>query len=105
MGFTFHLLMFFKVRIGILRKPQNYEISTVLLSTVDTVKSKVEVSQNFVAFSEYMNFITVGRLLLNTNDHHWQHSGETIYYSDNANLTKGSRNHKTFLVFLCMLLH
>ena len=33
-----------------------YEISTLLLSTVHTDKSKVEISQNFVAFSEYMNF-------------------------------------------------
>ena len=33
-----------------------YEISTLLLSKVHTDKSKVEISQNFVAFSEYMNF-------------------------------------------------
>ena len=32
------------------------EISTLLLTTVHTVKSKVEILQNFVAFSEYMNF-------------------------------------------------
>ena len=32
------------------------EISTLLLSYVVPVKSKVEISQNFVAFSEYMNF-------------------------------------------------
>ena len=32
------------------------KISTVDLSYVVTVKSKVEISQNFVAFSEYMNF-------------------------------------------------
>ena len=32
------------------------EISTVDLSHVVTVKSTVEISQNFVAFSEYMNF-------------------------------------------------
>ena len=31
------------------------EISTVDLSYVVTVKSTVEISQNFVAFSEYMN--------------------------------------------------
>ena len=34
------------------------EIFTSLLTTVHTVKSKVKISQNFVAFSEYMNFIT-----------------------------------------------
>ena len=32
------------------------EISTVDLSCVVTVKSTVEISQNFQAFSEYMNF-------------------------------------------------
>ena len=32
------------------------EISTVDLSYVVPVKSTVEISQNFVAFSEYMNF-------------------------------------------------
>jgi hypothetical protein len=32
------------------------EISTLLLSYVVPVKSKLEISQNFVAFSEYMNF-------------------------------------------------
>ena len=32
------------------------EISTSLLSYVVPVKSKVEISQNFMAFSEYMNF-------------------------------------------------
>ena len=35
------------------------EISTVDLSYVVTVKSSVEISQNFVAFSEYMNFNSV----------------------------------------------
>ena len=33
------------------------KISTVDLSYVVPVKSTVEISQNFVAFSEYMNFI------------------------------------------------
>ena len=32
------------------------EISTVDLSYVESVKSTVEISQHFVAFSEYMNF-------------------------------------------------
>ena len=34
-----------------------WEISTVDLSYVVPVKSTVEISQNFVAFSEYMNFM------------------------------------------------
>ena len=32
------------------------KISTLLLSTVHTDKSKVEILKHFVAFSEYMNF-------------------------------------------------
>ena len=40
------------------------EISTIDLSYAVTVKSTVEILQNFVAFSEYMNFnITVGPLI------------------------------------------
>ena len=35
------------------------EISTVDLSYVLPVKSMVEISQNYVAFSEYMNFKTL----------------------------------------------
>ena len=42
------------------------EFSTVDLSYVIMVKSKVEILQNFVAFSEYINFMVgfVGLLLL-----------------------------------------
>ena len=35
------------------------KISTLLLSYVVSVESKVEISQNFVAFSEYINFISL----------------------------------------------
>ena len=38
------------------------KISTVDLSYVVSVKSTVEISQNFVAFSEYMNFNSSFRL-------------------------------------------
>ena len=34
-----------------------FEIFTLLLTVCTVVKSKVKISQNFVAFSEYMNFI------------------------------------------------
>ena len=33
-----------------------YEISIIYMSYVVPVKSKVEILQNFLAFSEYMNF-------------------------------------------------
>ena len=35
------------------------EIFTLLLTAVHTVKSKVKILQNFVAFLEYMNFNTI----------------------------------------------
>ena len=46
-----------KVKFIYSEKATNFcEISTVDLSYVVTVKSTVEISQSFVAFSEYMNF-------------------------------------------------
>ena len=36
-----------------------FKIFTLLLSYVVPVKSKVKISQNFVAFSEYMNFMKI----------------------------------------------
>ena len=36
-----------------------YEIFTLLLFYEASVKSKVKISQNFVVFSEYMNFINL----------------------------------------------
>ena len=33
------------------------EIFTLLLTVCTVVKSKVKISQNFVSFSEYMNFV------------------------------------------------
>ena len=38
------------------------EISTLLLTGTTQDKSKVEISQNFVAFSEYMNFKKISLL-------------------------------------------
>ena len=38
------------------------EIFPLLLTTVHTVKSKEKISQNFVAFSEYMNFKYFGSI-------------------------------------------
>ena len=47
---------------------KNCEIYTVdLLSYVLPVKYTVEISQNFVAFSEYMNFINLTLLVVNDN--------------------------------------
>ena len=40
------------------------KIFNLLLSYVVPVKSKVEISQNFVAFSEYMNFNKLSRISL-----------------------------------------
>ena len=49
------------------------EISTLLVSNVVPVESKVEISQNFVAFSEYMNFTKAEKCL--------RSSCPNIYYS------------------------
>ena len=40
-----------------------WEIFPLLLTTVHTVKSKGKISQNFVAFSEYMNFNNMNFIL------------------------------------------
>ena len=53
-----------------------WEISTLLLSYVVPVKSKVEISQNFVASSEYMNFISIQ--FLHTYIH-WNSFTHNIY--------------------------
>ena len=51
------LLIFCVVKFIYFEKATNFcEISTVDLSYVVTVKFTVEISENFVAFSEYMNF-------------------------------------------------
>ena len=45
------------------------EISTLLLSYVVSASQKVEISQNIVAFSEYMNFkLQICYLLISTYD-------------------------------------
>ena len=67
------------------------EIFTLLLSYVVPVKSKVNILQNFVAFSEYMNFIS-----LNLNDN----------YTINSMPIPGSYRHilsaYTFIRFLSL---
>ena len=45
------------------------EISTLLLSYLLPVKSKVQISQNFVVFLEYVNFITLWHSTFYQNDH------------------------------------
>ena len=53
------LLNFFKsvIKFVYSKKTTKFcKISTLPLSTVHSDKNKVEISQNFVAFSEYMNF-------------------------------------------------
>ena len=56
-GSKLHMEFLFCVKFVHSEKTTKFcKISTLLLSTVHTEKSKVEISQNFVAFSEYMNF-------------------------------------------------
>ena len=55
--FCFHPLYIFELKFVYSEKATKFfEIFTLLLSYVVRVKSRVKISQNFVAFSEYMNF-------------------------------------------------
>ena len=50
-------MFLFFIKVHVFWERQKFcEIFTLLLSYVALVKSKVKISQNFVAFSEYMNF-------------------------------------------------
>ena len=54
------LFDYFDVKFIHSEKATNFcEIFTLLLTVCTVVKSKVKVSQNFVAFSEYMNFTNI----------------------------------------------
>ena len=54
-----HFTAFYLVKFIYSEKATKFcEIFTLLFSYVVPVKSKVKILQNFVAFSEYMNFIT-----------------------------------------------
>ena len=76
------------------------EISTVEFSYVVTVKSMMEISQNFVAFSEYMNFKfndlnchhIVIRVLVQNFGSFWDASCQTL-----SNLVFFSKNNKQVL--------
>ena len=67
----FHNLLYMYIKFIYSEKATKFcEISTVDLSYVVTVKSTMEISQNFVAFSEYMNFNWLELLWVQTGD--WQ---------------------------------
>ena len=50
------ILTSYHIKVHILKATKFCEIFTLLLTVCTVVKSKVKISQNFVAFSEYMNF-------------------------------------------------
>ena len=53
-----HFIYFLKIKFIYSEKATKFsEIFPLLLTVCTVVKSKVMISQNFVAFSEYMNFI------------------------------------------------
>ena len=78
------------------------------LSYVVQVKSTVEISQNFVAFSEYMNFKKSGNLLWWVPGGFPQSSGETprSLFVDNLAIyiLKTSNLSDTFLEFIIIAL-
>ena len=62
--FSTNVVLFFSLKFMYSEKTTKFcKISTLLLSYVVPVKSKVEISQNFLTFSEYMNFITDRQIL------------------------------------------
>ena len=65
-------------------KAENFcEIFPLLLTTVHTVKSKGKISQNFVVFSEYMNFVKKETIITYTvcNAHHNSTAYSIIWFS------------------------
>ena len=68
------------------------EIFTLLLSYVVPVKNKVDISQNFVAFSEYMNFNTANR-----NVHLIAGSNSRLTYLPKCLQS----SHKTIITIVC----
>ena len=62
-----------KVHIYSEKATQFCEISTLLLTGTTQDKSKVEISQNFAAFSEYRNFTALGTLLPIDSGHRATH--------------------------------
>ena len=61
------------------------EISTVDLSYVVTVKSTMEISQNFVAFSEYMNFKNDGEKWSRKKKFEFPCAPSDHFYAKNSN--------------------
>ena len=66
-----------------------YEIPTLDLSYVVTVKSTVEISQNFVAFSEYMNFNEIK----NTYNNELKNSGNGCCVIETNDIYKNAGTH------------
>ena len=64
-----------------------FKFSTLLLSYVVLVKSKVEISQNFVAFSEYMNFKFNFRKTLTTLCSSWRQRSGLLFWAFYSELT------------------
>ena len=69
-----------------------FEIFTLLTSVCTVDKSKVKVLQNFVAFSEYMNFISRNVLINNISNKIVTHlETAAIHHFDQSDWSKPSR--------------
>ena len=78
--FTFCLLLSVLLKFIYSEKATIFcEIFTSLLSYVVLVKSKVKISQNFLAFSEYMNFNNNNKDHNDRNDHKHMKAGKRFY--------------------------
>ena len=78
--FTFCLLLSVLLKFIYSEKATIFcEIFTSLLSYVVLVKSKVKISQNFLAFSEYMNFNNNNKDHNDRNDHKHMKAGKRFF--------------------------
>ena len=75
------------------------EILPLLLTAVQTVKSKGKISQNFVAFLEYMNFIKKSENKLTNNNF----KNVDLYFSDQTLLCCGASMLKVKRVLLLLI--
>ena len=82
---------------------EGHKIFTLLLSYVVPVKSKVKISQNFVAFSEYMNFtiadVLYGRPLFTKAENHQDERKKSWFF---LYLAPASLNECLSLCFLTL---
>ena len=84
------------------------EISTLLLTTVHTVKRKLEILQNFLAFSEYINFNYFNsKPWKRRQKHKLLREDQSVFMHENVKYTLIAKNLHTYNLkneFICFFL-